>query len=66
MQSIIDDMRSQEINDFAEEAFGINLYSNDPDSLPQDEDELALHMQLSYKQAVELSGRASFKRIDGG
>jgi hypothetical protein len=55
MQSILDDMRTQELNDFAEEAFGINLYANDPESLPQNEDELALHMQLSYKQAVELA-----------
>ncbi len=55
MQSIIDDMRAQEVNNFAEQAFGINLYSNDPDSLPNDEDELALHMQLDYKQAVEMA-----------
>jgi len=55
MQSILDDMRTQEINNFAEEAFGINLYANDPGSLPQDEDELALHMQLDYKQAVEMA-----------
>jgi hypothetical protein len=55
MQSILDDMRTQEINNFAEEAFGINLYANDPETMPQNEDELALHMQMSYKQSVELA-----------
>ncbi len=55
MQSIIDDMRTQEINNFAEEAFGVNLYANDPESLPRDEEELQLHMQLDYKQAVEIA-----------
>ena len=55
MESILADMRSQELNDFAAEAFGIDLYENDPDTLPGSEEELKLHMQLSYKQAVELA-----------
>ena len=52
MESILIDMETRELNDFAQEAFGINLYNNDPESLPGDEDELALHMQLNYKQSV--------------
>ena len=66
MQSILDDMRTQEINDFADQAFGVNLYSNDPESLPVDEDELALHMQLSYKQAVELAEEQALNTIMDG
>ena len=55
MESILADMRSKEINDFAKENFDINLYNNDPKTLPTSEEELTLHMQLSYKQAVELA-----------
>jgi hypothetical protein len=66
MQSILDDMRTQEINDFADQAFGVNLYSNDPESLPVDEDELALHMQLTYKQAVELAEEQALNTIMDG
>jgi hypothetical protein len=55
MQSIIRDMKTQDLNNFVEDAFGINMFENDPDSLPSDSDELALHMQLSYKQSVELA-----------
>jgi len=55
MESILTDMRSKEFNDFAAKAFELNLYENDKDSLPETEDELKLHMQLSYKQAVELA-----------
>ena len=55
MESILADMRSKEINDYAAEAFGIDLYENDPEKLPGSEEELALHMQLTYKQAVELA-----------
>ena len=66
MQSILDDMRTQEINDFADQAFGVNLYSNDPESLPVDEDELALHMQLTYKQAVELAEEQALNTLMDG
>ena len=55
MESILSDMRSRELSDFAAEAFDIDLYENDRASLPQSEEELQLHMQLSYKQAVELA-----------
>jgi hypothetical protein len=55
MQSILNDMRSKELNDYALKAFGVNLYSSDPDELPETEEELKLHMQLSYKQGVELA-----------
>jgi hypothetical protein len=55
MESILADMRSKELNDFAAEAFGVDMYENDPETLPGTEEELALHMQLSYKQAVELA-----------
>ena len=55
MESILNDMRSKELNDYALKAFGVNLYSSDPDELPETEEELKLHMQLSYKQGVELA-----------
>jgi len=55
MESILADMRSKELNDYAAEAFGIDMYENDPETLPGSEEELNLHMQLTYKQAVEIA-----------
>ena len=55
MESIIRDIQTKEINDYVQEQFGINLYENDPDMLPHSQEELELHMQLSYKQGVELA-----------
>ena len=55
MDSILADMRAKELNDFAAEAFGVDLYDNKKETLPDTEEELQLHMQLSYKQAVELA-----------
>ena len=55
MESIIRDMKSKDFNDAAQKNFNMNLYENDKDKLPDSEEELGLHMQLSYKQAVELA-----------
>jgi len=55
MESLLSDMRAREFNDLAKQQFDINLYENDPEKLPDSEEELALHMQLDYKQAVELA-----------
>jgi len=55
MESLLTDMRTQEFNDYVAEAFGVDLYENDKDMLPDSQEELDLHMQLSYKQAVEVA-----------
>jgi len=55
MESILGDMQTKEMNDFAAEAFGMNLYENDPETLPESQEELDLHMQLTYKQSVEIA-----------
>ena len=55
MQSVLRDIRSKEFNDLVAQQFNMNLYENDKESLPDSEEELKLHMQLNYKQAVELA-----------
>jgi hypothetical protein len=55
MESMIRDMKSREFNDLAAKRLNMDLYENDKDKVPGTEEELALHMQLTYKQAVELA-----------
>ena len=55
MKSVLGDMRATDLKDFAANAFGINLYNNDKETLPETEEELQLHMQITYKQAVEIA-----------
>jgi hypothetical protein len=55
MESVLRDMQSKAYNDVAKANFNVDLYENDPKNLPDTEEELALHMQLNYKQAVELA-----------
>ena len=55
MESMLKDIRSKEYNDMVQEGFGMDIYENSKETLPDTEEELALHMQLNYKQAVELA-----------
>jgi hypothetical protein len=56
-QSILRDMYSKELINKAKEVTGID-YSASPlsqDELPESKEELDLHMQLSYKQSIEIA-----------
>jgi len=55
MESLIRDMESKEFNDQAAQLFNMDLYENKKEDLPDTQEELALHMQLNYKQAVEIA-----------
>ena len=55
MESVLRDMRTREFNDAAKANFDIDLYENEKETLPDSEEELKLHMQLNYKQSVELA-----------
>tara|TARA_Y100001936_G_scaffold30606_1_gene28687 strand:+ start:6847 stop:9210 length:2364 start_codon:yes stop_codon:yes gene_type:complete len=55
MESIQRDMDAKVYNDQAAKLFDINLYENKKEELPDTKEELDLHMQLNYKQAVEIA-----------
>jgi hypothetical protein len=55
MESILKDIRSRQYNDAVQAGFGIDIYENNKETLPDNEEELALHMQLNYKQAIEIA-----------
>ena len=55
MESIIGDMQLKSIDEFIKSNFNLDLSENDPETLPENEEELALHMQLTYKQSVEIA-----------
>jgi len=55
MESILSDMRFQEFNNFTAQNFGVDTTKSEEKELPETPEELQLHMQLTYKQAVELA-----------
>ena len=66
MESMLRDMRSKDLASFAQQAFDIDLSENDPEILPDSQQELELHMQLTYKQAVELAEEQAINVILDG
>lgn len=55
-RGIIEDMVNKDFYKEMKEGFGMNLFNSpNPDKLPEDMDELELHLQLSYKEAVEIA-----------
>ena len=55
MESLMRDMDAKVYNDQAAELFNVDLYENKKEDLPDTQEELDLHMQLNYKQAVEIA-----------
>ena len=66
MESVMRDIETQELIRFAQESLGISLQENAPEKLPDSEEELNLHMQLSYKQEVEIAEEQAITTIMAG
>jgi hypothetical protein len=66
MESVLRDMNTRELSDFSAENFGIDLYENDKETLPDSQEELDLHMQITYKQAVEIAEEQAIKVLMTG
>ena len=63
MQSILADMEMRDVNDAIMQQLGINLYKNDPKSLPETTEELDVYMQMSYKQSIEVAAEKAINTI---
>ena len=66
MESIMRDMEAKEFNETAMQNFNMDLYENNKEELPESVEELELHMQLTYKQAVELAEEQALKVLMEG
>ena len=55
-EDILRDMQAKEFLTNIQATIGLDLFnSSNPEELPENKDELDLHMQLSYKQATEIA-----------
>jgi len=55
MEQILEDMEMRDFDAATKEGLNIDLSKTPKEELPDSKDELALHMQLNYKQAVEIA-----------
>ena len=57
------DMVSKDLLTQIKNDFGVDAFNNDPEELPETDDELALHMQLGYKSSIELAQEAAINTV---
>ena len=55
MESILKDMRLKEFNSAVQDQLQLDVRQSNIEELPESNEELELHMQLSYKQAAEIA-----------
>ena len=66
MQDVLSDMNTQELHDFNSSQFGINTRKSNIKELPESKEDLALHMQLTYKQSIELAEEQALSALMKG
>ena len=66
MESILSDMQLKDFNANILDQTGIDMRESDAETLPDSEEELTLHMQLQYKQAVEIAEEQAINTLMEG
>jgi len=66
MKDVLSDMNLKELHDYNNSEFGINTRQSDIKELPESKEELALHMQLTYKQSIELAEEQALSSLMKG
>jgi len=66
MESLMTDMELRDFDSAVAAEFGINTRETDVEELPETNDELLLHMQLKYKQEVEIAEEQALKVLFEG
>jgi hypothetical protein len=55
MESILRDMRLKDFNQAVQQELQLNVRESQIEELPESNEELELHMQLTYKQSIEIA-----------
>jgi len=63
MEDILADMRTKEFTQQIKDEFGFDFGSMPQEKLPDNEEELQLHMQLNYKQAIEIAEEQAISTV---
>ena len=66
MQSIMKDIEVKSLDEYIAQNLGLDLRENQGEDVPENEQELSLHMQLNYKQSVEIAEEQALKVLMEG
>jgi len=63
-ETLLRDIQAKRFLTLTQEQLGLNLWSTDtPENLPENKEELGLHMQLSYKQSIEIAEEEAISNV---
>ena len=63
VEKMVRDMQNKVLFQEMNTQLGVNMFSNKPEELPENDQELELHMQLDYKQAIEIAEEQAINNI---
>ena len=65
VEAIAKDMKNKDYYNAIQQNMGQNVFNSNmkPDDLPQNDEELALHMQLDYKQSIEIAEEEALNNV---
>ena len=63
MNVMLSDMLTKDLAKTAKDVFGVNISENPIEELPETKEELDLHMQLTYKQNVEIAEESAISTL---
>ena len=63
VEGMLRDIQNRELFEAMDEELGINMFQNDPEFLPADDEELSLHMQLDYKESIEIAQEEALSNV---
>ena len=63
IKDLMIDMQNKEAFNIIKETTGVNPFVNNPDGLPENDEELALHMQLDYKESIEIAQQEALSNV---
>ena len=66
MEAIMADMEFKDLNDLVQAELGVDMTESDEKELPENLEELGIHMQLNYKQNVEIAQEQAIRMLMEG
>ena len=63
IEKMLEDMRFKAFKQNAKQQTGINTFNNNPEDLPENDEELSVHMQLNYKQSIEIAEEEALNNL---
>ena len=63
LNNILSDMQNRQLLEAVQQEFGINMFKTNQEELPESTEELQLHMQLDYKQSIEIATEEAITNV---